>query len=208
MPVVDDIRTAVKLLYRPGDVVEIRAFGPGGVRRVGRYEFGWALANAAAAEDAAGNDVYLVLCPSTLPPSPIQDGAQGTREGDVKVRRFFLLDCDPIRPNKRATDEEFARALDVAKKARAHILEITGTLPILASSGNGAHLLVPIADFPNDPIHKERIKQFQKVIAKKFSTTEVVIECFCDAARLTRCYGSFNKKQGGPSETWRKSGIL
>ena len=52
MSMSEDIRAAIKAIYRPGDMVEVRAFGPGGIRRVGRYEYGWPLSNAIEAENA------------------------------------------------------------------------------------------------------------------------------------------------------------
>ena len=204
----EDIRAAIKAIYRPGDMVEVRAFGPGGIRRVGRYEFGWDLAKAIEAENALC-DVYYCLNPTSLTALPMTDGAQGTREGDVKRRRHFLLDFDPIRPYKIATDAEFAAAKLQAELARAVIqAHMGGTAPIMASSGNGVHLLVQI-DFPNDPQHKELIKGYQKFIAKQFSTDKVVCECFPDAARITRSYGTLNKK-APETEThkWRRSGLL
>src|SRR5271155_821582 len=208
MPMTDDIRAALKALFRPGDTIEVRAFGPGGIRRVGRYKLGWDLTRAIEQENALC-DVYFCLNPTTLPELPMTDGAQGTREGDVKERRHFLLDFDPIRPYKIATDEEFAAAKLQAELARAIIQAHMGGLsPIMASSGNGVHLLVPI-NMPNTPEVKERIKAYQKVIAKHFSTDKVVCECFPDAARITRAYGTFNKKAPETATLkWRRSGLL
>ena len=87
---IDDLRIAIKTLYRPGDVVELRAFGPGGIRRVGRFPFGWELAKATEAENAVC-DCYWTLNPTTLSPSPMTDGGTGTREGDIARRRWVLL---------------------------------------------------------------------------------------------------------------------
>jgi hypothetical protein len=204
----DDLRAAIKAIYRPGDVVELRAFGPGGIRRVGRFKFGWELVDATEAENVVC-DCYWTLNPTSLPPSPMTDGGQGTREGDVPWRRFFLLDFDPIRPYKIATDEEFAAAKLQAELARAVIqAHMGGTAPIMASSGNGVHLLVPI-DMPNDPKHKELIKGYQKFIAKQFSTNKVVCECFCDAARITRAYSTYNRKAPETAtHKHRRSGLL
>ena len=208
MSISEDIRAAIKAIYRKGDMVEVRAFGPGGIRRVGRYEFGWDLAKAIEAENALC-DVYYCLNPTSLSALPMTDGAQGTREGDVPWRQHFLLDFDPIRPYKIATDEEFAAAKLQAELARAVIqAHMGGAAPIMASSGNGVHLLVPI-DMPNTPEVKERIKNYQKTRATKFSTPKVVCECFPDAARITRSYGTLNNKAPEtPTHKWRRSGLL
>ena len=207
LSVSEGIRRAVKALFRPGDVVEVRAFGPGGIRRVGRYPLGWDLVRVIEAENERC-DVYYCLNPTRLLPLPMTDGAQGTREGDVLRRRHFLLDWDPIRPYKIATDTEHAAARSQAELARAVIQNHMGCAPLMASSGNGVHLLVPI-DMPNDSQSKELIKAYQRVIAKKFSNDKVVCECFPDAARITRAYGTLNKKMPEtPTHKWRRSGLL
>lgn len=200
-----DIRTIVKAIYRPSDVVEIRAFGNDGSKRVGRFPLGWDLVKATEKEDAAGRECYWVLNPTSLPPAPMADNAAGTKETDVPRRRFFLLDFDPRRKEKIATDAQYAAALTQAKAAR-EFMGWDGVL--MASSGNGVHLLVPV-DLPNDEPSKELIKRTQKAIAQKFSTAEVEIECFADAARLVRAYGTLNKK--GPETAdlkWRRSHLL
>lgn len=201
----EEIRRAVKAIYRPGDVVEVRAFDPTGIRRVGRYPLGWDLVRAIEKEDQLGRDVYYVLNPTALEPLPIAAGQAGTKETDVPRRRWFLLDMDPVRKNKLATNEQFEAALKQARDAN-NFLNVQGT--ILASSGNGAHLLIPV-DLPNDEASKERIRRMQRVVATKFSTEKVICECFPDAARLVRSYGTLNKK-GTESETLkhRRSGIL
>jgi hypothetical protein len=153
--------------------------------------------------------VYWVLNPTSLPPFPITANQSGTKEKDVPRRRWFLLDADPIRTDKIATEEQYQAALKQATGARdfmASELEWEGV--VMASSGNGVHLLVPV-DLPNDEASKKEIHRAQKCISHRFSTPEVKIECFPDAARLVRAYGSLNKK-GQETDTlkWRRSHIL
>lgn len=205
----DEIRKAIKLLYRAGDVVEVRAFDPAGVRRVGRYPVGWDLVRVIEREDQLGRSVYIVLNPTSLPPLPIASGQQGTRETDVPVRRHFLIDCDPVRQNKLATDQQHSLAVTQARLAKAFLEGEGFDNIILASSGNGAHLLVPVADLPNTPEVKEAIHRTQRVVAQKFSTRDVNIECFADSARLTRAYGTMNRKSPETEVLkWRRSKIL
>lgn len=204
----DEIRKAVKLLFQPGDTIEVRAFNQHGSRQVGRYPLGWELVRAIEAENDLDYDVYYVLNPTSLSPTLIDSNNSGTKETDVPRRRWFLLDFDPIRKHKIATDEQFAAALAIAEKVRALIQEELKEEPIAASSGNGVHLLVPV-DLPNDEPSKAIIKLFQKSISQKFSTPEVEIECFPDAARLVRAYGTLNRKgQETDQLRWRRSHIL
>jgi len=209
MIVQEEIRKAIKALYRSGDVVEVRAFDPAGVRRVGRYAVGWDLVRAIEREDQLGRDVYYVLNPTGLAPLQIAAGQEGTKEQDVPRRRHFLLDFDPLRKNKLATEDQFQLALTQATLAKAFLCEAFQISEIgMASSGNGVHLLVPV-DLPNDEPSKEFIRRAQRIVATKFNTPQVECECFADAARLVRAYGTLNKK-GTETETlkWRRSQVL
>jgi hypothetical protein len=208
MNITEEIRKAVKAIFRQGDVVEVRAFGADGSKRVGRYPLGWDLVRAIEAEDLAGRDAYYVLNPTGLPPMPMADGGLGSKNEDIPRRRHFLLDFDPIRKHKIATEDQYQAALLQARQARGLMEHEWARIPIAATSGNGVHLLVSV-DLSNDETSKELIKKTQTAISKKFSTPDVTIDVFPDAARLVRAYGSLNRK-GQETETlkWRRSHIL
>jgi hypothetical protein len=205
--ITEAIRAAIKAIYRPRDVVEVRAFALDGTKRVGRYPVGWELVRATERMDIHSN-VYWVLNPTGLPPIEMGTGQGGTTEKDVPRRRWVLLDFDPVRANKLATDSEYQKALETAIDARAWLLEEGWSKIITASSGNGVHLLLEV-DLPNDEASKTAIRNAQRTIADRFNNPLVELECFPDAARLTRAYSTTNKK-GAETETlkWRKSGIL
>jgi hypothetical protein len=206
--VTEEIRKGIKALYRTGDIVEVRAFHPAGFCSVGRYPVGWDLVKAIEKADKEGNDVYVLLNPTSLPPIPLASGQSGTKEGDVLRRRHYLLDFDPIREHKIATDAQHAAALKQATLAREDMAARGWGGIVTASSGNGVHLLVPI-DLPNDEASKEIVRLAQRGIARKFNTPAVECECFPDAARITRAYGTLNKKsKETPELKWRRSGIL
>lgn len=204
------IRTAIKTLYRTTDIVEIRALDKFGIRRVGRYPVGWDLVRALAKEDELGRDCYFVLNPTSLPPLPIGVEQGGTKETDVPRRRWFLLDFDPVRgkEEKLATDRQHDSALRAARSARDFLHEEGWDGIVFADSGNGGHLLTPI-DLPNTPEIRESIRRAQRATAERYSTEHVACECFPDAARLVRAYGTLNKK-GDETETlkYRRSQIL
>lgn len=205
----EEIRKAIKAIYRAGDIVEVRAFDPVGIRRVGRYPLGWDLVRAIENEDNLGRDVYYVLNPTSLAPLPIAAGQSGVKESDVPRRRHYLLDFDPLRKHKIATDEQHAAAMLQARMARDFMENEWGCDTIIvASSGNGVHLLVPV-DLPNDEASKDLIRRCQRAVASRFSTAEVECECFPDAARLVRAYGTLNKK-GKETDAlkWRRSRLL
>lgn len=204
----DDIRLAIKMIYRPGDTIEIRTFAKDGTRRVGRYPLGWDIVRALEKEDSFGRDCYYVLNPTGLAALPIGANQSGTKEGDVPRRKHFLLDFDPVRKHKIASEEQYLRAWETANLAYEGLTEEGWSNIVMATSGNGVHLLVPI-DLPNDEPSKQLIRKTQRGIAERFYHSGVEIECFPDAARLVRAYGTTNHK-GEETETlkYRQSGIL
>jgi hypothetical protein len=200
---------AIKLLFRPGDIIEVRALKPPEVPFVGRYPFGRQLVNALTYFDTELDfDLYYCLNPTALDPAPMQRYMRGTKKEDVKFRRWFLLDGDPIREQKIATDEQWQAACEVMRRANAWLESRGWTGIIIASSGNGCHLLVP-CDLPNDTESEHLVKSVQRAVADQFSTPEVLIECFPDADRITRAYGSLNRKGKETEELkHRRSGLV
>lgn len=208
MNAIEEIKKGIKALFQPDEVVEIRAFDKFGIRRVGRYPVGWDLVNALAREDVQGRDCYIVLNATSLAPLSIGVDQRGTREADVPRRRHFLLDFDPIRDHKIATDKQHESAKERAREARYFLTAEGWDGIIAASSGNGVHLLVPI-DLPNNDVAKQLVMTVQRAIADRFNTREVEVECFPDANRLVRAYGTLNKKgDEDASLKWRRSGVV
>jgi hypothetical protein len=203
------VRTTIKRLYRKGDTIEVRSFDKFGEKYVGRYKYGTAVLDAIQAlEDAKDHDIYLVLNPTSKEETPLLRHGLGTWEQEVPWWRWFLLDCDPIREYKIATEEQFQAALKAARKAKAWLEGYGYSDIVLASSGNGVHLLVP-CEQPNTPETKRMVRSVQRAVADWFSNSMVEIECFNDANRLVRCYGTTNSK-GVETDALkhRKSGII
>jgi hypothetical protein len=203
------IRTAVKRIFRKGDVIEVRAWDKNHHVYTGRYKYGTALVAAIELFDKNECDVYYVLNPVGMNHGlrTMQQGGQCTWEHDVPWRRWFLLDFDPKRDEKVATEEQFGLAFRQALKAY-NWLEAQGVEGIVfASSGNGCHLDVP-CNLPNDDPSKEIVRKMQRCVSEKFSTPEVECECFPDANRLVRAYGTINKKGNENVRAYRVSGVL
>ena len=206
-----EIRKALDLLFRPGDIVEVRALHPPDVPAVGRIPYGDGLQHVLETYDQLGDyDLYYVLSPVSLPPSQMKEYNFGAKKHDIPWRRSFLLDADPVRASKIATQEQFDAARAAMSKAKAW-LESRGWSDIVgASSGNGCHLVVP-CDLPNDQESERLVKTVQHAVSKQFSNERVVIECFPDADRITRAYGTLNRKGAeDPSRglLHRRSGII
>lgn len=206
----NELKRAVKLLFKKGDIIEVRAWDKNHAVFTGRYNYGTKLIDVLEIFDEEGCDCYYVLNP-VGDKHGLRDMSSGglcTWENDVPFRRRFLLDFDPKRENKIATDYQWDDAYNTAVRAMAWLESYGYKGIILASSGNGCHLLVP-CNLPNDPASKELVRKVQRAVSEKFSTATVECECFPDANRLVRAYGSTNKK-GTPTEGMphRLSGIL
>ena len=189
-----EIRKAIDLLFRPGDVVEVRALHPPDAPTVGRIPYGEGLQHVLETYDELGDyDLYYSLNPVSLPVSIMKEFNFGSKKHDIPWRRWFLLDADPVRTCKIATQEQFDAARDAVSKAKAWLESRGWSNIVAASSGNGCHLIVP-CDLPNDQESERLVKTVQHAVSKQFSNEHVVIECFPDADRITRAYGTINRK--------------
>lgn len=191
----EPIKTAIKTLFKKGDIVEVRAWGKAHDVYTGRYKYGTRLVDALNIATGEGWDTYVVLNPvgDKHGERVLSGGGLCTWEQDVPWRRRFLLDFDPKRNVKIATHEQWTEAYEAASQAKAWLVTYGFKGVILASSGNGCHLLVP-AELPNNTEGKEIVRKVQRIVADKFSTDAVECECFPDANRLVRAYGTRNMK--------------
>jgi hypothetical protein len=206
-----EIRKALDLLFRPDDIVEVRALRPPDVPAVGRIPYGDGLEHVLETYDQLGAyDLYYVLNPVSLLASQMKEYNFGTKKHDVPWRRWFLLDGDPVRTSKIATQEQFDTAREAMLKAKAWLESRGWSNIVAASSGNGCHLVVP-CDLPNNKESEQLVKTVQQAVSQQFSNDRVVIECFPDADRITRAYGTLNRKgqeDPGRGLLHRRSGII
>jgi hypothetical protein len=189
------VTTAIKTLYRKGDVIEVRAWDKEHNVYTGRYKYGKPLVRTIELFDREGCDVYVVLNPvgDKLGLRDMAAGGLCTWEQDVPWRWRFLLDFDPVREHKIATDAQFQSSLEAARAAKAWLEGYGLRAIVMASSGNGVHLDIP-CDLPNDKASKELVRKVQRIVSNRFSNDQVEVECFPDANRLVRAYGTTNKK--------------
>jgi hypothetical protein len=165
----DEILRAIRLLTRQQGIYEVRALGTVPYGHVARGYFdaskldkATALIDAIASTTAAG--FYITLNP-TEPGSlarasnrlAMERNRTSTSDKEIVKRQWLPIDCDPIRPV--ATDVEHQAALDRAKKIRAFLRAQDWDEPILADSGNGAHLTYLLDNLPNDDESTALIKR-------------------------------------------------
>jgi phage/plasmid-associated DNA primase len=139
-----------------------------------------------------------------------ESGPATTSDSDITARAWLPLDFDPKRPaGISSSEEEHKAAIDRAIKVRGYLTEHGFPLPILADSGNGAHLLYKI-DLPNDSETTALIKDFLKSLAYNFTDDKVDVDLtMFNAARISKLPGTVTRK-GEQSEdrVWRRACII
>src|SRR5690606_18531656 len=88
-----------------------------------------------------------------------------TADGDILRRRWFPVDIDPVRPSGvSSTDAEHQASLVKAAEIAAYLGRERGwPAPVLADSGNGAHLIYR-TNLPNDDASRDLVKRCLEVL--------------------------------------------
>lgn len=125
----------------------------------------------------------------------VEGSKQTTSDNDISVREWVLLDLDPKRSSGvSSSDEEKAKARDVANRIYSFLRDCGFCEPICCDSGNGFHLLYKI-NLKNDDNSKNTIKSFLEAISTLFSNEFVDIDtAVFNASRITKMYGTYARK--------------
>ncbi|NMA27450.1 MAG: AAA family ATPase [Burkholderiales bacterium] len=210
-------------LVEPGRVVELRALdavttghrSPHVVS--GYYDDLTALARDAAELDGRCRGIYVTLNPvapallaraANRIRSPGRDSTTG--DSDVSHRTLLLVDLDPVRPGGiSATEEEHGAALARAREVRDRLSAQGWPAPVLADSGNGAHLLYRV-DLPADAESAVLIPQVLRALHLLHSDQAVAVDTSVgNPARIRRLYGTMTCKGDSiPERPHRRSCIL
>ena len=192
-----EIERTLDLLLAPDQTAELRILGPDGASS-GIYprQYRAALIDTAARPNIPGAR-YLLL-------NPIRPGrggmgllgvqhktAKAVSDRDIESRRWLPIDFDPL-PHDGSTDAMVAAAITRALDVRTFLRHEFGFPdPIIACSGNGAHLLYKIDLAPED----DRVKRILALLSDRFTDDVVVVDPpVHNAARIFRLYGTVNGK--------------
>ena len=206
-------------LWQNGDVREVRILGA--ADRNNRTDSGYfdsldKLAEAVAVGPYLTSKVYVTVNrvkPELLARSANRMTAyakQTTSDQDVLCRRFLPMDFDPSRlAGISSTDAEHEAALQAARDVREWLRGQGWPDPILADSGNGAHLLYGV-DLPNDTAGKDLVQQCLQAVAAWLVSPGVVFDTSVfNAARIWKLYGTTARKgDSTPERPHRQSHIL
>jgi len=213
----ESIRTALSVLFPEGSVVELRALGER--THYGYYtDFDRLARDAAVLDSTSGiSGIYITLnqvhsdllsrCANRMKRAGQREPQ--TSDGDIMHRLWFPIDIDPVRPaGISSSDAEHAAAFDKAEKIREFLSERGWPDPVIADSGNGAHLLYAI-DLPNTQESTTLIKNCLTVLSTFFSDKESEVDTsVSNAARIWKLYGTLSRKGDSTSTRPHRRSLL
>ena len=202
----DEIRKTLATLFPSGGVVELRALTDHSVHS-GYFDDFDVLAEKAANLDTLPEVAGVYVTLNEVDPALLSRRANRvkmnlgrkdptTSDTDVLRRRWLPIDLDPVRPSGvSSTDEEHLAALVRAAEIAAFLGREQGwPTPIMADSGNGAHLLYRI-DLPNDDESRDLVKKCLETLDIMFSNSAVTVDTAnFNAARIWKIYGTTSRK--------------
>lgn len=215
-----EVAQALATLFPDGGVVELRALTDHSVHS-GYFDDYGALAGKAenldTLQDVAG--IYVTL--NEVDPALLSRRANRvkmhlgrkdptTSDADVLRRRWLPVDLDPVRPSGvSSTEGDHTAALAHAERIRTWLAGQGFPDPVMADSGNGAHLLYRI-DLPNDDDSTDLVKGCLTVLDTLFSDGTVSVDAAnFNAARIWKLYGTTSKKgDNTPVRPHRQSRLL
>lgn len=133
-----------------------------------------------------------------------------TSDSDILIRKWLLIDIDPIRPSGVSSSvEEKKSAFEIAEDIMKYLLEREWAEPLFCDSGNGYHLLYMV-DMCNDEKLTEDVKNALKALADMFDNSKAKVDTgVSNASRITKVIGTTACKGDNlPDRPHRVSRIL
>jgi hypothetical protein len=200
----EQIEFGTAILFEPGQVIEVRVPREKFGAITGYFDDHKKLATAVKrlSDEGEYGGVYFTLNPCHIAllarheKNKLHYGVKATTgDKDIVRRRWLLIDFDPKRPaGVSATSAEVHAAEALMVTVLKALRRLGWSLPVVAFSGNGYHLLFRV-DEPNNDETTQLFKQCLKAIAEEFGTEEVGIDTSVfNASRITKSYGSLAAK--------------
>ena len=199
-----EIRRGIAVLFRPGDVIEVR------IPKASRYGVisGYfddfeKLANALHQADCQYRPPGLYYTVNPCLPALLGRAYNRLREraelttadSEIASRRWLHIDLDPVRPaGISSSDDEHEASLARARLIRCELANEGWRSPVLSDSGNGAHLLYEL-DLPNTPDGLRTVLGLLALVSERFSDERVKVDTTSgNAARIWKAYGTVSRK--------------
>ena len=202
-----EIEHTVRFLMMPGSVMELRILNTRCGTVSGYFDDPGKLARVAVRWDGRAPGIYVTINPvrrDLLARAANRLHAHArhtTSDVDVLCRHWLPLDFDPVRPaGISSSNSEHQAALERARLVRDEMRKRGWPDPVLASSGNGAHLLYPL-DLPNDVQTHEWVRYCLQALSFEFSDEQVHLDTANhNAARIWKLYGTLACKGDATEE--------
>ncbi|WP_319580769.1 hypothetical protein [uncultured Methanospirillum sp.] len=133
-----------------------------------------------------------------------------TADADIIRRQWLPIDIDPARPSGVSSSEsEHADALCRADSITEFLSGLGWPDPVIADSGNGAHLLYRI-DLPNDEESRNCVRSVLKLLNRRFSDASCKVDTAnFNASRIWKVYGTISRKGDNlPDRPHRRSKVV
>jgi hypothetical protein len=191
-----EIMNTIDLLRSEGEVSEVRILNTSKRTISGYFDDSQKLAEAVTPY-IGKYDIYMSLNPvkrdllarykNRLEPY----AKQTTTDADIERLEFLLIDLDPVRAaGISSTEEEHARAREKAEEIQAYLSERGFPEPIMASSGNGYHLLFYL-DILNTAENVTLLQDCLAALDFRFSTDKVQVDrTTFNPSRIVKLYGT------------------
>lgn len=213
-----EIQAALSAVVPEGTTFEVRALGT----RKGQIDSGYFNSTAEAANAIVSSNGYYQGVYVT--PNPVQPELMArsynritpwakttTNDPDVVQRNWVMVDVDPIRPSGiSSSDEEHEAALKHAKTVAATLSMMYGfPEPLIADSGNGAHIMYRV-NWPNTDEVRDEVHLFLRILRALFGTDTLDMDTTVfNAARIWRVYGTYARKGDSiPERPHRRSKVI
>ena len=198
-----EVHRAAALLFNASDVIEVRVPNAGRHQTISGYfnDLDALVSEVVRLDGLHWPGIYWT--PNPLDPALLARAKNKlktsvkhtTSDADVLSRRWLLIDLDPKRPaGISSTDAEHEAALEVARKIRLDLTADGWPEPIVADSGNGAHLLYRV-ELPNEPEITDVMKRSLAALADRYDTAVVAVDSTTyNASRIFKAYGTTARK--------------
>lgn len=221
----EDIKFGISILFRPGQIVEIRGKKIDGTMVSEYFSDHEKLAQVLASVDAKNGfeAIWYTLQP-IKPDVDIEKKLQGglsTDRDDIASYHWLVIDVDRPKgdPNKKlnATDAELTALAGVRDKVIEYLKKAEFPDPVIACSGNGWHLLYRLADIPVSEhwLLKDVLKgidhHFQDISGHVKDGKACQIDTsLSEPEQVIKAYGTVSRKspEDGGERPWRRSYIL
>lgn len=114
-----------------------------------------------------------------------------TTDNEITRRHWFLVDLDPVRAvGISSTEGELEEARRRAVDIQEWLTSLGWPIPIVASSGNGYHLMYR-TDEPNDEETRVQFESATKMLASIFTDDKISVDTTVwNASRIWKLYGT------------------